>query len=649
MSKNNKNKIWNWDWVYRYYLYLWTLIPLAGFTFSGIVAGSEFASNSTPLLVYFYLVVFTLPSLISINLLGGKTFGIKSAYSFLIYPVVYIIGLMLRSRGVGLSEFYPIAGILIIFLWNIFLWRMIAKAKYRKLMLSLKEIFFGILPFLIFMAITILVRDFGSIISTDTLVHKTVLNGMEDPVRLGFMPSNYSSTFTDQAYPIVMFHTFLYMLTNAFNFSYSLIGYFLDIFLTFIFSIATFSLFRKYFTVGWSSLGVILSLLVFENLAYTAQFLIPQTFCFLLFVYILNSSRLNIKSLLASIVLLTLTHFFIGLFLSGILVLRYIYLGNILKLGQKQERNILTREIFLVIILIIVASALGFSVERFFQQDIVKWVGDLTNPEFKGKIDAVFNLFGYIWIIFLPILIITIFKKKRSLPEGIGYIGIAANIGFFFLGPVFAGKFLLGFGLFSSLIMISYLSNLRPQKKLLNLIMALLLIIIYGVNFAIQLRDLSSFLDQNEGKTTAIVVKDNDLINYWIEKKPTCILISDPHTQLTIHSLGKGETLRGNYMILDDRRKLVDFVNQPNDKTFGKVLNMKDLQDEEYKDKDICIDISSRLLELVESENPWKDYIFLYKVDHAKELDLNTKIIKYLDKNSSKIYGDKYHSVYLID
>lgn len=636
------------DWIYRYYLFLWTLLPLTGFTFSAVIAGTEFSSNSVPFLIYFLLIAFTLPSLISKNLLGRNIFDIRAAYAFLIYPAIYIAGVLLKNFNISLDQFYPLAGILIILLWNILVGKMIYKAKFTSFIKSSKEIAFSITPFLIFLLVTLITRDFGSIISTDVLVHKTVLNGMEVQDTVGFMPDSYSSTFTDQAYPIVMYHTFLYMAANAFQFNYSLVGYFLDIFLTLIFTLASYQLFRKYFTAGWSALGVTLALFVFENLAYSAHFFIPQTFCFLLFLLILNTTKLNIGKLLASIIILTLTHFYIGIFLSILLITKYLYIEKTLKIGEKKENNLFVREAFFVLLLLILASATGFSIERIFQRETVQWVGALSNPDFKGEITAIFDLLGYTWIIFIPVLLRVAFKQRRTTPETIGYIGIVANLSAYFLGPVFAGKFLLGFGLFSSLILISYLKELKPKTVWLYFLIAGCLVISYAVNYNLLFRELSSFLSQENGSTTAIVDKDESLVNYWQEQKPQCVLISDPQTQLTIHSLGKGESLRGNYMTLHDRKILIDFISTPRAETLAQLQTMEDLSDPWYKDTEICLGISARLLELASSEHNWQNYIFTYKVDHFSKLDTSAEVLKFLSQSAEQLYQDEYHKVYLL-
>ncbi len=646
MNRRANTKIY--DWTLRYYYSLLVLFTPVASLILGFSFGFQVVTQSIPFLIYFFLIVFTLPSLISKSILGENSFSLAAVYSFLIYPAIYFVGLVLRSIGIDLAGYYEFAGSGLIAIWTLLALRLIFKAKFNGFRASYKRILLALLPFIVFIGVIVIARDYGSIISTDILVHKTVLNGMSDPQTVGFMPASYSSTFTDQAYPIVMFHAFLYTLANAFKFDYALAGYFVDIFLTLIFSIAAYKLFRKYYKPGWAVLGVTLSLLVFENLAYTAHFFIPQTFAFLLFLFILGDKDLKFRGLIAAIGILLLTHFFIGIFLSFFLIVKYIYYERVIKVESKKQNLLLFQEIILVFLFIISLSITGFSIENSFQKGITDWVGGLSNPDFRGKFDAILALIGAGWLVLIPAFLRVFFKPHKTMPELIGYFGMMTTIAIYFLAPTFAGKFLLGFGLFSSLVVIAFLQKLKPKHLLVYVVIGILLITSYGVNYVLQLQTLTSFILQNNGPTSAVVKKDNNLVKYWQENSPKCVLISDPQTQLTIHSLGEGESLRGNYMNLGDRNTFVEFIGSPNADTLEKVKNLTDLSDPRYAGKPLCIGITARLMELATKDHRWTKMIFTYQVDHTDRLNKQVEVIRFLDKNANEIYNDDYHAVFLL-
>ncbi len=644
---NRRNKFLSW--IIKYTL-LWILLyPGLAFLFMNFFSEVN-VLESTLFQIYFFLVSFTLPSLISKGIFEKPFIGLVATYSFLIYPLLFFLGRLTASIGlIDFRQFYFGAAMFVLALWNILMIKIVISYRFKKLITQVERLGFSLIPVVIFLIFFLILRDIGSIISTDILVHKTVLNGMENTGNFGLMPSAYSSTFTDQAYPIVMFHSFLYFIANSFSFDFSFTGYFVDLFLTILFSIAAFKLFRKYFTVELSVIGATLSVLVFENLAYSAHFFIPQTMAFLLFLFILTDKDLKLRGLIASCAILILTHFFIGFYLSFFLILKYIYFEKLLNLNERKSNAVMFKEASIILVFISLVSFLGFSLESAFQSQIVEWVGELSNPPFNQKIPALFNLIGAGWLLLIFSYIFVFLKKRKKMPEAIGYFGVLVCLSVYILAPVFAGKFLLGFGLFSSLLVISLLKQVKVEQSQIMYFVAVLLILSYFFNFFIQFENLTVFLQQNDGTESAVVEKDNELISYWQNENPDCVLLSDPQTQLAIHSLGKGETLRGNYMTLPDRNKLIDFINNPSDRTFNRIYEMDDLQVEPYNEMNICLNVSARLIELIEEDNLWRFSIFNYKVDHDDFLDLREDSIRFLeDEGLDRIYLDDYHAVYRI-
>jgi hypothetical protein len=583
----------------QYYLVSFSLMPLIAFIIALLQQNTDSYTSSAFFVAYFVFICFTLPSLLSKVVFKQNFFSLTSALCFLYFPTMYIANII--THHLYAFDFQQVSfasGFLTILIWHTLLITFVFSEKINKVETTFLNFLYTLIPFTIFVILMAFIRDYGSIISTDILIHKTVLNGMQDPNTFGIMPATYSNTFTGQGYPILMYHTFLDMITNAFSLPFHLVGYFVDICLTLIFSLVTFRFFLKYYSSFWAIVGTTLVLLTFENLAYTAHFFIPQTLAFLFFLKILTDRKLTSKELIFSGILLTLTHFFIGAFLTVFLIIKHFYFEGILLKKGVENKNFLFIETFLLFAFIILLSAAGFSIEKYFQKETVEWFGNLSNPDFVNKFSTLFNLLGAAWFLLLFAFFRTLGKKKRSLPELIGYFGILITLGIFFLSPTFASKFLLGFGFFSSLLLISWFSDIDFPKRSLQIVLVTALVLAYSLNFSNQFLELTRFLEQKDGTRTALVKKDDDLVQFWQISRPDCVLISDPQTQLIIHSIGKGTTARGMYITLESRKKLAEFVREPSQSNLIKVVEIEELDN--IKNKEICIGISQRLIEMAE-------------------------------------------------
>ncbi len=629
----------------QYYLIAIISMPLIAFFFALINQNIVVFTNSAFFTAYFILVCFTLPSLISKVFFKQNFFSLTSVLCFLYFPAMYILTLIIyHTTKIDFQSIILTSGIFTMIAWNILAVMYILREKIKKVETTVLNFAYTLIPFAIFIVVTALIRDYGSIISSDILIHKTVLNGMLDPETIGLMPATYSNTFTGQGYPILMYHTFLHMITNSFNLPFNLVGYFLDLCLTLIFSLVAFRFFLKYYNPFWSIVGTTMALLTFENLAYTSHFLIPQTLAFLFFLKILTDKKLTTKQLIIAGMVLTITHFFMGIFLTAFLFLKHFYLEKLLT-KKKEEKNFLILETFLLFAFIILLSAAGFSIERYFQQENIHWFGSLSNPDFPNKLPVIFNLLGAVWILLIYGLFRILGKKERSLPELIGYFGILICLGIYFLAPIFASKFFLGFGFFASLVLISWLSNIN--SKFISASVATILILAYAFNFSTQFLELTRFLEQSDGTRSALVEKDFELAEYWKKEQPNCLLISDPQTQLTAHSIGEGETIRGMYMTLESRKILAEFVRKSSKENLNNVLEIEEV--EEIQHENICIGISQRLIEMGERNRSWENIISTYQVDHRNTyLQTSHDMFKILDAHE-RIYIDNYHAIFKIE
>ncbi len=599
-----------------------------------------------PLSAYIILCLLALPLFISKIVFRRSFLSLASIASFLIYFLVYIcIYLGVQFTKVDIGAIYSAIGLLFLVLWTVLLgiWLFRVEDKQFNKVLSLLFIaFLAIVPFLVANYVS---REYGALISTDLLVHKTVTNGMSELENFGIMPSTYSNTFTDEGYPILFFHSLMLFLEQSLQLDFDLLIYYLDYAFTALSAIILTKLFSKQFRKkSYVWVGVALSLLVFENLAYTNLFFIPQTLAFLFFLMILSrNSRLGPLELTVALLLLIATHFFIGTYLGVILVGFYL-LKKYFYSAQWQKLALIGA--FAVTVIIVLLSYAGFSVEITFQSGTVDWVGQPSNPDFPGKLTEVFGLIRYGWLILIPAIIVYLASKKKThITFALIYLLVAFSV--YFLSPTFAGKFFLGFAIFSSYLIVSMFQRLKLNSFVVTLI-GLVLVGAYGINFYVNFTRISVFLEQTNGYRSAITYKDEELWSFWAKNKPSCTVISDPQTQLLIHSLGEGSTVRGLYLPLEIRNRLINAINNPSTDTLEKLKSAKEEEGVDSGGK-VCLILTSRLNEMVENDHLWNELIFTYQNDHQKRLDeYDIPLRSFLYKNAGILYTDKYNQVFYL-
>ncbi len=632
--------------IERYYIVLFSIIPLVTFSIALIRGNTESYTNSAFFVAYFVFICFTLPSLLSKNFFKQNFFSLTSALCFLYFPAVYITNFVINNLfGFDFNQIYLITGILTIFLWHIFFTRFILKEKISKVEKTFSYLLYTLIPFIIFTILVVLIRDYGSIISIEVLKHKIILNGMQEANTIGITSASYWNISAAHEYSILMYHTLLNMITTSFSLPYHLVSYFTDLCFTLIFSLIVFKFFLKYYSSLWAILGTALTLLVFDTLAYTPHFFLPQTLAFLFFLKILTDKKLTLGELFLSTMLLILTHFSIGIFLAILLFTKHFYFEKKLKKKGKKKPRFLFLETFLLFSFVALLNAAGFSIEKYFQTETIRWFGNLTNPDFTGNFLLLFNLLGASWLLLLYACFKILRKKKGTIAELIGYFGLSLSLIIYFLSPAFASQFLLGLGFFSSLLVISLLSSLNSSKYI-KIGLFTIILLAYALNFSNQFLKSTQFLEDEDYLKTALLDDDETLTKFWQEEKPDCLLISDPHTQLIIHSMGEGITAGGPYMNLNSRKKLADFVRKPSQEKLDEVKEINEL--ENTQNEDICIGISQRLIEMAESNREWEESISKYQLKHKRSnLEINHEVFNLLD-TYSRIYFDEYHAIFLI-
>jgi hypothetical protein len=618
--------------------------PVFAFIGMGFLTKFSTVFESDFFIVYFIVIAFTFPLLLSNFLFKSNFFSLKSVFTFLIYPAIYLIAFVFfLAFNIRILDSYTFIGLIVILLWHALLIRFINKENFDDLDHKSTQFLLGLGAFGFFMILISFLRDYTSIISTDILVHNTVLNSMENSRILHLMPGGYSNMFTDQGYPIVFYHTFLFFIKNAFVFDFVKVAYYIDFVFTLLSSLLLVKFFHKHFgSYLWSLVGALGVILIFENIAYTAHYFLPQTLAFWFFLQIISNGKNTLKQLIFAVPLLITTHLFMGTYLAVILVLKHFYVERFLHSKFKYKPSLFF-EGSLLLLVVVVLSYAGFSVENVFQKSTLIDVGTLTNPGFSDKFITLSTLMGFFSILFLIAAIRLYFKKIKEEVEVFSFMFVLIGLVMYFLAPTFAGKFFLGFGVFIMIIIISFIKDIRFKPRFLKILALVILFIGLGFNFAQQYHNLLPFLRQSSGTVSAVVEKDRDLLNYWSKAKPECLVLSDPQTQISIHSLGRGNSARGYYMTLDSRKVLASFVAAPSQDVLDKFYSFEEISDESSP---LCFIMTARLRELVDGSYVWTEIIYNYKVDQVGELKDQDKVIEFMQDKYPVIYQDPYSIVY---
>lgn len=542
------------------------------FIFSLISGGFESFSNNYIFIGYIIFSTFTLPNLISKVIFRSRIVGFTSALCFLYFPILFGISILVsKIVGVPLSEILPFGSIFNVILWNILFMLFILLDEKRgdyseKIVKDILSAMFPAILFSIFVAIFI--REPNSVVALDYLQHLTVTNKIFYNDILCILPGQCSNLFLQEGYT-TFYHLILGYITTFIQTDPIKTFYVLDLLLPVVSSIPLYYIFKKYTAnTMWSQLGVLLSLLVFVMGGYDFIFFIPQTFALLLFLIIFKDREMDFPKLLLASVLLISSHFIIGTFLSVLLLIKYVVVDN---LKNRKEVKIYYLILLLSLFFFVLANIAGFSVEKLIQIDAVKVIGSLTNPYFPHNLDTFALILGPSWILIALAYFSNLFEKDTKKSSLISITFIVISTICYFLAPTYANKFTIGIGVFSSILLISFLSNLN-WKFFPKLFISIALIGIYLVNFFIQYNSYLVFYTQADGTVSAITKEDQAIVDYLNENPTNDMVISDPYTQLIVASLTNTDTLEAQYMQLDTRYNLYEYLKDPNTDTYEMLL-----------------------------------------------------------------------------
>jgi hypothetical protein len=588
---------------------------LAYLIFSIFTGGLHSFGDNYIFIGYLIFTIFTLPHLLSKVIFKSRLYGVTSAFLFLYYPVQFVLQLLISNlTGLSLNEILPFGIIFNLILWNLlFMLFIIGDNKEgNESEELLKEIISALIPAIIYaLFVFIFIRQLNSVVALDYLQHLSVPNKIFHNGLLCILPGQCSNLFLQHGYT-----TFYHIIFGSFT---TFLGtdpikafYVLDIIFPLVVSIPIYMIFKKTTrSTLWSQLGTLLSLLTFVMGGYDFVFFIPQTFALYLFILILKERYLPLWKLLLITPLLISTHFIIGTILTGYLWFRYLVIE---KLKTNKEKNVFLLLLLLSVIFFTLANISGFSMEKLFQQDAVEIIGSLTNAYYPNNIQVYIQNLGAGWLI-LPISFIYLLFEKRKSEQMLALFSfITFGLIFYFLAPTYANKFAIGIGFFASLIIIQYLWSLG-FKPVFKLFLFGTLIFVWSLNFYVQRQKYLGFYTQENGTVSAIVKKDMEIVKYIKENNLTNeYIVSDPYTQLIVASLGNIDTAHAQYMNLETRQNLLEYIRNPNFETYENLLTSPGIPNR----KEISILYTSRLERSIKlNDNAWTYNIYSLSINNS--------------------------------
>jgi len=579
---------------------------LAYFMFSLFTDGLQSFANNYVFIGYLIFTTLTLPNLLSRVIFKSKLFGFVSAISFLYFPIQFLLEIAIANlAGLSLSEVQPFGVVFNLALWNVLFLLFIRgdNKSGNESESTLKEILSAILPAVIYIVFTfVLIRQKDSVVALDYLQHITVTNRMFDDGMLCLLPGQCSNLFLQHGYT-----TFYHIILGNFS---TFIGtdpitfYLLDVVFPLVASIPIYLKLKEITrSTLWSQLGVLLALLTFVMGGYDFAFFIPQTFALYLLILTLQEEKLKLLQLILISLLLISTHFIIGTLFAGYLWFRFLIIEN---LHNNKEKNILLLLLALSVLFFCLANIAGFSVEKLFQSNALGVVGSATNAYYPNNISAYIQNLGAGWLLVLLSYLSVLIQKRKS-NEDIALLSfITFGIIFYFLAPTYANKFAIGLSFFATILIIKYLWKLG-FKPMIKVVLFGFLIIIWGLNYFVQYNRYLTFYTQEDGTVSAITKEDEAIIEYLRGNDLTNkFIISDPYTQLIVVAFGNVNTVNAQYMPLETRKNLVEYLGNPSVKTYEQLLTSPGIPARE----DITILYTSRLHRTIELN----DRAWLYNV-----------------------------------
>lgn len=567
---------------------------------------------------YLVFTTFTIPFLISKTLFKARFVSVYTAFSFLYFPLQFLFTYVLsRISGFSLGELLPFYTLFNILLWNfLFIFFILSdESNGDHSEKILRRLFFAMFPGILFSIFTFLfIRQPDSIVALDYLQHLVVPNRMLSSDILCLLPGQCSNLFLQHGYT-TFYHIVYGNMVSFLGTDPIKTIYIIDVLFPIIASIPLFYIFRDFTkSTIWSQIGVLFSLLVFVMGGYDFVFFIPQTFALFLFLLIYREKKLNKTMFILSAILLVSTHFIIGTYLAGFLYIKHFILKHI---DRKKEVKIFYLILLISVIFFTLANIAGFSFEKLVQAEDIDIIGSLTNPYYPNNLSVFWQILGPMWLFVIVIFITNLLERKlsRIYLEGITYIAMITVV--YFLAPTYANKFTIGVGFFSSLLIIKFLSTLKMGIFLKSFVLTALLVI-FSSNFFVQYNRYLAFYTQQNGTVSAITQEDMAIVEYLNTQKISSVILSDPYTQLIVESLTNTETANAQYMSLQTREKLLEYLNNPNIETYEDLIISPGIP----KNNNFSILYTSRIHRAIKNEdNSWIYNIYSLSINNSEKIE----------------------------
>ncbi len=584
------------------------LAPLFWYLYLLFFSSFEFSSF---FFIYNSLVIFSLPFLASKYISVKYDFNIHGAFLFLLYPFTYFFAFLFsKILPLELSSILFFTSILIILKWNYFVVFLIWNLKWKIFKKYFSENIYLLFIFLIYSYVFLLIRDVDTIISLDYLQHYTVSTKMKLGEQLCITPNQCSELFLKLGYTTI-YHSILGFLTTFSNENPLRAMFFIDF--TYPLVIATFIFqFLKRFSKSLIvvSLFTLITILIYVNGSYETTLFLPQTLAFLLFLSIVIQKKTDISTLIASGALLILTHFVMGPFLFMFLLLKYFILEKLdKKILRTFSKYIFFFSLFTPILFLLINSS-GFSIERYFQKADLEVIGGVTNMPFPQNIWIYFSIWGGLSIF---LLFSVLFQQKKQKPWYIySLLYMSLTLCFYLLAPTYANKFLMGVTVFSTVLMIKYLENLKNLS--IKIIISVILVAFLTLNFYFRYTNTLDFYRQRDNIATAVPSQNMDMLEYLSNIEDLdCVFVSDPLTQIQVEGLTGQKTARAQYILPKSRKKIFEFSKKPSEETYQNLLDIKEL-----KGRDMCLIYSSAIHTAIERDDTsWLFHMFSLPKDDS--------------------------------
>ncbi len=201
-------------------------------------------------------------------------------------------------------------------------------------------------------------------------------------------------------------------------------------------------------------------------------------------------------------------------------------------------------------------------------------------------------------------------------------------------------------GIFGTLMVLYLLRTIQFNINL-KLIIISLLIFSLVFTFTKSFDTYQRFYEQSDGTISVLVREDQNIIDYFNNPETkNCLVVSDPYTQLNIAGFTEFKTANAHYMKIESRERLFDFVQVPNERTYGDLLEIEELKD--FEENEICFVYTSRLAEAKDTDQDfWVQNIYTYILDNDYPLGSTRDLEDFLgSKGFRRAYKDNHFVVF---